>query len=155
MSRIEIADIAIELLDSLDDSVGEALICLFQELLDIDRHRKSLAADFCQLDEAAELQAQIELQGLPCGVRKLATYLSVSPSTVTRWRRSSFYREEVERSKSTWSRVLRDDYFDKILADDPNATEPECFRRAFVMYSESLPERRVGKRADEEKHGSS
>jgi hypothetical protein len=155
MSRLEIAEMAIELLESLDDSVGEALICLFQELLDVDRHRRSLAAAYSPLDRAAEFQAHMELQGLPCGVRKLAERLSVSPSTVTRWRRSSFYRESVERKKSVWSMVLRDDYFDKILADDPNATEPECFRRAFGMYFESILERRARKGGDKEKHASS
>jgi hypothetical protein len=142
MSRVEIAEVAIELLESLDDSVGENLICLFQELLDVDRHRRSLAAAFCQIEKAAETEAQIQLQGLPCGVRRFAASLCVSPSTVTRWRRSRFYRERVELSKSIWGSVLRDDYFDQIKADDPNATEAECFRRAFAMYIESLLERR-------------
>jgi hypothetical protein len=145
MSRIEIADLAIELLDSLNHCVGETLICLFQELLDVDRHRRSLAADFSQIAKAAEFEAQIQLQELPYGVRKFAACLSVAPNTVTRWRRSKFYRERVEMSRSCWSHVLRDDYFEKIKADVPNATEAECFRRAFAMYGKSLPQRRAGK----------
>src|SRR5262249_47375105 len=81
LSRIEISEIAVELLQCLG---GETLICLFQELLDVDRHRKSLADGFSQLDRAAEIEAMAQLQGVSLGVRRLAERISVSPRTVTR-----------------------------------------------------------------------
>jgi hypothetical protein len=43
VSRIEISEIAIELLECL---AGQKLTCLFQELLDVDRHRKSRSEVF-------------------------------------------------------------------------------------------------------------
>lgn len=80
----------------------------------------------------------------PLGVRQFAKHMSVAPSSVTRWRRSGLFWERVEASKSFWERLLRDDYFEKIKSMAPDATETECFRRAFQMYAESLPERRAG-----------
>jgi hypothetical protein len=69
--------------------------------------------------------------------------MSVSPSSVTRWRRSGFFWERVELIESSWKHVLREDYFEKIKATAPDATDTECFCRAFQMYLESLPERRA------------
>jgi hypothetical protein len=140
MARIEISEIAIELLGCL---AGQKVTCLFQELLDVDRHRKALSEEFSQLEAAAEIEAQTRLQGKPLGVREFAKLLSVAPSSVSRWRRSQSFWERVELSKSSWERVLRDDYFETIKAVTPNATEAECFRRAFQMYSKRLRERRA------------
>jgi hypothetical protein len=140
LSRIEISEIAIELLECV---AGPKLTCLFQELLDVDRHRKSLSEVFSQLDIAAEVEAQTQLQGKPLGVREFAKQLLVSPSTVTRWKRSGFFWERVKLIKSTWGSVLRAEYFENIKAMNPDASEEECFRRAFQMYIESLPERRA------------
>lgn len=92
LSRTVISDVAIELLECIG---GESLICLFQELLDIDRHRRSIAESFAQLDQAAAMQAQLELQGRHMGVREFAEEMSVAPSSVTRWRKSPAYRERV------------------------------------------------------------
>jgi hypothetical protein len=139
MSRIEIAEIAVELLACL---AGQKLTCLFQELLDVDRHRKLLSETFSQLESATDLEAQAQLQGKELGVRLFAKAMSVSPSSVTRWRRSAFYWERVEGKKKIWELVLREDYFEKIKATAPDATDTECFRRAFQMYWESLPTRR-------------
>jgi hypothetical protein len=140
LSRIEISEIAIELLECL---AGPKLTCLFQELLDVDRHRKSRSEVFSQIEAAAEIEAQTQLQGKPLGVREFARYMSVSPSSVTRWRRSGVFWERVEFHKSVWGEGLRDDYFEKIKATAPDATDAECFRQAFQMYIESLPERRA------------
>jgi hypothetical protein len=68
LSRTQISDIAIELLECIG---GECLVCLFQELLDVDRHRKSLSENFSQLEKGAEIEAQTQLQGRPMGVREL------------------------------------------------------------------------------------
>jgi hypothetical protein len=141
LSRIEISEIAVELLECI---AGESLTCLFQELLEIDRHRKSLAENFSQLDQAADVEATTSLQGISLGVRALAKLLSVSPSTVTRWKKSQAFRERVEFHKHTWKLVLREDYFADIKKTAPEATEAECFRLAFELYVKSIPLRRSG-----------
>ena len=142
LSRIEISEIAMELLECLG---GECLICLFQELLKIDRHRKSLADNYFQLNQAAEIEAQAQLQGQSLGVRLLANQMSVSPSTVTRWKKSESFCERVEFHKQCWGCALREDYFEQIKSTFPQATDAECFRRAFQRYFGSLPERRAGR----------
>jgi hypothetical protein len=138
LSRIEISEIAVELLECIG---GEQLIYLFQELLDIDRHRKSLADDQFKLDQAAQIEATAELQGDSLGVRSLADRMSVSPSTVTRWRKSRPFLERVQFFKDILGRLLRYEYFERIKTDLPQATDAQCFRRAFQMYIESLPHR--------------
>lgn len=140
LSRSEISDIAIELLGCIG---GESLVCLFQELLDVDRHRKSLAEDFIQLEAAADLEAQLELQDGRLGVRAFAKVLSVAPSTVTRWRKSQTFRDAVESNKQVWSMTLRDEYFDEIRRDAPTLSDTECYRRAFHLYMLRIPSRRA------------
>jgi hypothetical protein len=85
-------------------------------LLDVDRHRKSLSEEFSKSEAAAEIEAQARLQGKQLGVREFAKLMSVSPSSVSRWRRSQSFWERVELSKSSWERVLRDNYFEEIRA---------------------------------------
>jgi hypothetical protein len=139
LSRTVISDVAIELLECIG---GESLICLFQELLDIDRHRRSVAESFAQLDEAAAMQAQLELQGRHMGVREFAGEMSVAPSSVTRWRKSPMYRERLDYHKRFWTNFLRDEYFEQIKTELPTLSETECFRRAFALYVSSIPARR-------------
>lgn len=91
LSRIQIADLAVKMLECLE--VGDNLLCLFQELLNVDRHRKELATSDASLKQAAEIEAQLTLQGFQCGVQQLAKLVSVRPSSVTRWRRSDKYCE--------------------------------------------------------------
>ena len=128
MLKSVISDVAIELLECIG---GKSLVCLFQELLDVDRHRKSLAEDFIQLDAAAQAEARLELQGGKMGVRAFAKNLSVSPSTVTRWRRFQAFRQRVDSHRRVWGKFLQDEYFEKIRKDAPTLSEAECFRRAF------------------------
>jgi hypothetical protein len=141
LSRTVISDIAVELLECIG---GESLVCLFQELLDVDRHRKSLAQSFVQLDRAAERQAQLELQGVQMGVRAFAERESVFPSTVTRWRKSPAFRDRVNFHKKVWGEVLQEEYFDQIRKNAPGLTEAECFRQAFQRYTLSIPLRLTG-----------
>jgi hypothetical protein len=49
--------------------------------------------------------------------------------------------------KDTWGRCLRNDYFERIKTDLPQATDAQCFRCAFQMYVESLPHRRAARKA--------
>jgi hypothetical protein len=142
LSRTAISDIAVELLECI---AGESLVCLFQELLEIDRHRKSLAADFISLENAAGVEAQQLLQGKQLGVRSFAKQMGVAPSTVTRWRTSPAFRQRVNFHQGVWDNVLREEYFDEIKRDEPELTEADCFRRAFELYASSIPERRLGK----------
>jgi len=139
VSRIDIADVAVEMLECL---AGDALVCLFQELLNVDRRRRALAEIFSQMERAAEAEASALLQGDPLGVRQLATLLNVAPSTVTRWRKASNYWKRVEMYKDVWGGVLREDYFEAIKSSHPEATEAECFQRAFQRYHETIPQRR-------------
>jgi hypothetical protein len=139
LSRTMISDIALELLECIG---GDSLICLFQELLDVDRHRKSVSENFIQLDQAAATEAQLELQGVQMGVRAFASLMSVSPSSVTRWRKNPAFRERFDFHKKVWGDVLRDEYFDQIRNEATERSEAECFRRAFELYGLSLPARR-------------
>jgi len=142
LSRTLISDIAIELLEPMG---GESLICLFQELLDVDRHRKSRAEDFIHLEGAAELEAQLELQGNQMGVRAFAKVLSVSPSTVTRWRNSPVFLKRVDFHKQVWRGFLEHEYFDQIRRESPELDETARFRRAFQLYIQNITLRREGK----------
>jgi hypothetical protein len=134
LSRLQISKIAIDLFECL---AGNSLFSLFQELLEVDRHRKSLANGFEELSLAAQIQAQAQLRGLNVGVRQLAKLVSVAPSTVTRWMKSQPFCEQVELYKRVWDRVLRENYFEQIRAALPHATDTECFCRAFELDWES------------------
>jgi hypothetical protein len=142
LSRTVVSDIAIELLECIG---GESLICLFQELLDVDRHRKSLSESFTQLDNAAEVFALLELQGQPIGVRAFASQMAVAPSSVTRWRKNPAFRERVDFHKHVWGHFLRDEHFNQVRIEEPGLADAECFRRAFELYVRRIPQRREGK----------
>jgi hypothetical protein len=97
-SRLEIADLALVLLENAHQTMGENLFCLLEELLSVDRHRASLRVkNSAARDKAAAIDAN-HLIGKKkvLGVRALAKQLSVSPSTVTEWRRSSSYAHLVK-----------------------------------------------------------
>ena len=72
------------------------------------------------------------------GVREFAAYMSVSPSSVTRWRKSPAFRERVDRHKRVLGHFLQDEYFDQIRSEEPARTEAECFHRALELYAETL-----------------
>jgi hypothetical protein len=116
LSRIQISEIAMELLTCI---AGDCLICLFQELLNIDRHRKSLADTFSLIDRCAQIQATMQLQGQGLGVRGLAKIMSVAPSTITRWQRANSYWKRVQFYKDVSSTCLRADYSAQIAGCSP------------------------------------
>jgi hypothetical protein len=145
LSRIKIADLAVTMLECL--FVGDNLLRLFQELLNVDRHREELGTRDARLEDAAQIEDQLTLQGLPCGVQKLAKMVSVRPSSVTRWRRSDKYRERAELYRRVWSSTLRGDYFEKIKLEHGVLTDEQSFRHAFRMYSESPAVRRFLKKS--------
>jgi hypothetical protein len=143
LSRLQVADLAIAMLEALSDEIGDELLCLFQELVDIDRHRRVLSeARSEQFGLAVAFEGQAALQGREFGVRELARIVSVSPATITAWRRSAQYQDAVASEKRVWGVLLRE-YFGTIKAEDPDLPEPQAFTRAFRMYGESLPGRRA------------
>ena len=52
---------------------------------------------------AAQIDAQMIVQGKSIGVRPLAKIVSVDPGTITKWRRNSDYHGEVEMYKWVFS----------------------------------------------------
>ena len=92
MSRVVIADIAMTMVESLD-APGDELLALLMELLNLDRHRRSLAR---RKGSGFEIACQIEAQWPKIGVRKLAKVINVAPSRITEWRKDPDYHSKVE-----------------------------------------------------------
>jgi hypothetical protein len=89
---------------------GENLICLLQELLNVDRHRASQAEKPIEaFEQAASIDAQMAVQGKSIRVRQLARETSVDAGTISRWRDDPDYQTKVEMYKSIFSRLLADD----------------------------------------------
>jgi hypothetical protein len=141
VSRLLIADLAMTMLECC--SVGDELIGLFAELLDVDRHRKALADNHSEAKQRAiSIEAQTALTGRKLGVRQLAKVVAVAPATILTWRKSTAFQEQVELESRAFARVLRDHYFAKIQAEAPDISEHEAFAQAMELYILSIPERR-------------
>jgi hypothetical protein len=96
LSRLTISDLAITMLQFLNEAPGTNLICLLQELLDVDRHRARRATEPGEAFVGAAIEeARGNLTGKSYGVRQLAKLARVNPSTISRWRRLDAYRKEV------------------------------------------------------------
>ena len=93
-----ISDLAVTLMESLEDPPGLELIALMRELLDVDAHRKlherRVEIEF-RFDAAAEREARSSLQGKELGVRALAKSMGVAPATITKWRKSKQFQAAV------------------------------------------------------------
>ena len=93
LSRLLIADVAMTMVEGLEEQPGPELIALLMELLNVDRHRRSLgAAHSEEKDRAVHLEAQVP----NVGVRELAKAVGVAPSTITAWRRDPNYEKHVK-----------------------------------------------------------
>ncbi len=93
LSRLLIADLAMTMVAGLEEQPGPELIALLMELLNVDRHRRSLgAAHSEEKDSAMQLEAQVP----NVGVRELAKHVGVAPSTITAWRRDPDYEKHVK-----------------------------------------------------------
>lgn len=110
MSRVVIADIAMTMIESLD-APGDELLALLMELLDLDRHRRSLAR---RKGSGFEVACQIEAQLPKIGVRKLAKIIDVAPSRITEWRKNPDYHSKVEFYKKLFSGEI-DRSFEQII----------------------------------------
>ena len=93
LSRLVIADLAMTMVEMCALQPGENLICLLQELLDVDRYRASQADKPSEaFQQAAQIDAQMAVQGKSIGVRQLAKMVSVNASTISGWRRNPDYQ---------------------------------------------------------------
>ena len=100
LSRTDISDLAITMLSEdalgLQEEPQDELIALLAELLDVDRHRRAMAKTPSEaMITAAQNVATIE--GI--GVRELAKFVGIAPSTVSAWRKDPEYKQQVERWK--------------------------------------------------------
>lgn len=142
MSRLDIADLAVTMLENCEDRPRRTLICLIQQLLDIDRHRKALIDDRQneKLDLAVNIDVESSLVGRAASAYQLARHLSVSPTTMTAWRRLPEYHAKRRAVLGLWKDELRE-YLDKVKAADPNLAEQQASRRAFEMYKQDSAKR--------------
>ncbi len=109
LSPLVIGDIAMTMIEAAPFKPGPNLICLLKELLDVGRHRKSLAKKRTpELEKALVLEAHYKLEGRQIGVRELARLVGVNASTVTAWRKSNQYKALVREATSR-IRLIRDD----------------------------------------------
>lgn len=99
MSRVVIADIAMTMIESLD-APGDELLALLMELMNLDRHRRSLAG---RSGSKFKFACQIEAQVPKIGVRKLAEKIDVAASRITEWRKNPDYDSKVEFYKKLFS----------------------------------------------------
>jgi hypothetical protein len=134
MSRLDIADLAMTMLESCEDRPGEHLIRLLQQLLDVDRHRKALAGFRNEkFESAVDIDAQLSLEGRAPSAYQLARYLSVSPTTIIAWRQLPEYHLKQEALIKYWRRELRE-FLEEVKVAAPNLGEHQAFRGAFEMY---------------------
>jgi hypothetical protein len=104
ISPLDIADLAITMLECPSGAYapGENQLRLLKKLLNVDRHRASIAekpAYRNEFTQAARFEAQGLLRRKTYGVRELAKRVSVSPSTIIAWRKSAEYQSRVEAMK--------------------------------------------------------
>jgi hypothetical protein len=137
LSRLAIADLAMTMVENFADDIGDELVCLLQELLDIDWHRRALAErPSKEFEFAVQIVAQSELQGMKTiGVRELAKIVSVSPSTISGWQKCDEFQEAVAEKKRFWE-FHRD--LDKIRADNPGIETSRAFKLAIELRQRPL-----------------
>jgi hypothetical protein len=145
LSRITIADIALTMIQFLEGPPGEALICLLQELLDVDRHRIALVKNRPDSFVLATIEEALSaLQGKTLGVRELAKRVSVPPSTITRWRRLDEYRRGVLNVRKEEEAKLAP-LVEEILEANPGMRRESAYAEAISTnsrWTSTLPNRR-------------
>ena len=103
LSRLLIADLAMTMVAGLEEQPGPELIALLMELLNVDRHRRSLAAAH---SEEKDIAVAVDAQIPNVGVRELAKHVGVAPSTITAWRRDPGYEKDIKlirRLRNGWN----------------------------------------------------
>jgi hypothetical protein len=100
LSRLVISDIAMSMVGTSGSPLGEELLALLEELLNVDRHRAAEDAFPSERFRMATLlEGELAAEGEKIGVRKLAKLVGVNPSTITVWKRRPEYSEWVESHK--------------------------------------------------------
>jgi len=93
LSELQIADLAMTLVESCNGRPGSELLCLVRELMGINTHRAALAE---KRNPAFEVAAVVEgmraRKGQAIGVRELAREVGVSAGTITKWQREPKYK---------------------------------------------------------------
>ena len=124
---------------------GDELLSLLQELLNVDRHRKDLAAESRRKFElAATFEAQAALQGRRYGVQDIRRIVKVSSSTASAWKKSSEYRTRVKQEEKFWAHAL-EPHVKKLRTKDPTLTQERGFQVA--IGSEEIMNEIVERRA--------
>jgi hypothetical protein len=131
LSLLEIAAAAFTMLEAVD-CVDIELLSLLEELLNLDRHRGILAANFEIFERAAQADAQLTLQGKVLGVRELARQVSISVSTASKLRRSTEYKERVAFHKMCWMDKLAS-YVEATKGKFSEITDERAYRVAMFL----------------------
>jgi hypothetical protein len=108
LPRSLMAEIAMDLLQNCETwgrGPGPWLSCLIRELLDLAPYRQGMSREV----EVQEVAARIIAQRPDVGTRELARDLDVNASTISRWRRSSKFKEMVERRIAVAKKLKKTD----------------------------------------------
>jgi hypothetical protein len=111
LSRLVISDLAFTMLEC-NCTPGDELLFLLQQLLNVDRHRATVAEASASRDDmalTALIDALAALAGLSPSLRDLAKVAGVSLSTVSAWRKSAEYRRHVAFQKQFNRGLTSDD----------------------------------------------
>jgi hypothetical protein len=130
LSLLEISDAALTMLEAIK-CIDDELLSLLQELLNLDRHRRSIAANLEAFDRAANSEALQTLQGKAPGVRALARENSISVSTASEWKRSAEYKAKVEFYIKCWTDRVGD-YAEMVESKFPGMAHGHAFRIAMM-----------------------
>jgi hypothetical protein len=106
LTRSVITDMTFTLLENIDGSPGRELLCLLQELMNVDRHRKELAISKVKWDQAANLEAKALFRNHTYGLKELARAMSISSSTASMWKKSTAYQNRIQYHKQKWADFL-------------------------------------------------
>jgi hypothetical protein len=133
ISLPQIADAVFTMLEA-NYTINDKLLALIQELLEVGRHRRTLAANREKFEQAADFEAVVRLQGNQSGVRAIARYVIVSTSTASQWRRSLEFQALVSKIGDAWRRVLSE-YVDSIKRKYPEIGDVHATCIAYSIYA--------------------
>jgi hypothetical protein len=136
LSRLDIADAALTMVQAIKGPCGNELLSLLQELLNVDRHRQQLFRHCSDLFEAAaNFDAQLEIYEKNFSARELAKRVGVSQPTISAWRKSAQYKEMVALYRDVWQEGL-EPIIEQIKAKNPGWPREQLVRSAFEKQSQ-------------------
>lgn len=123
LPRAEMADLAMTMLEACEAPPGENLICLLQELLDVDRHRTAVANKHIEeFQKAAWIEAHYAVKGSELKLRELARLVNVAPANINLWRKSASYLKAIEDAKKALAFAHKEP-LEAIKASTPDLSE--------------------------------